>query len=196
MSRPSPFRCLAFTAIAVAIFGISVPSFADPPPWAPAHGWRAKQHKHKHDRREVYVRPAYVVPYGISDSTCHRDLIGAAIGGAAGGVLGSQVGKGDGRTVATVGGVLIGVLVGGAVGRSMDNADQACASQIMEYAEDRQPVVWSNGHDQYQVVPARTFQSAGQYCREYRALATIGGRERTTYGTACRQPDGSWRLQN
>ena len=29
-------------------------------------------------------------------------------------------------------------------------------------------------------------------CREYRTTATIAGRRQHLYGTACRQPDGSW----
>jgi hypothetical protein len=33
-----------------------------------------------------------------------------------------------------------------------------------------------------------------QSCREYRASATIDGRPQQTYGTACLQPDGTWRI--
>jgi hypothetical protein len=35
---------------------------------------------------------------------------------------------------------------------------------------------------------------AAPTCREYRSTATIGGRTQDTFGTACLQPDGSWRL--
>ena len=31
------------------------------------------------------------------------------------------------------------------------------------------------------------------YCREYQRNVTIGGRVQNMYGTACLQPDGSWR---
>src|SRR5690349_14709701 len=105
---------------------------ADPPPWAPAHGWRAKHqggdderghHEHRHGEA------VYEMPYGLAEHTCYRDLLGAALGGAAGGLLGSQVGHGSGRTAATVGGVLIGILVGGSIGRAMDQVDQACVGQ-------------------------------------------------------------------
>jgi hypothetical protein len=34
----------------------------------------------------------------------------------------------------------------------------------------------------------------GQTCREYQSMAEIGGRRQMTYGTACLQPDGSWRI--
>ncbi|MDJ0607755.1 MAG: hypothetical protein QNJ67_02170 [Kiloniellales bacterium] len=33
-----------------------------------------------------------------------------------------------------------------------------------------------------------------EYCREYQSMVTIDGRFEETYGTACRQPDGSWRI--
>jgi hypothetical protein len=32
------------------------------------------------------------------------------------------------------------------------------------------------------------------YCREYQATQTIGGQPQNVVGTACRQPDGSWRI--
>jgi hypothetical protein len=32
------------------------------------------------------------------------------------------------------------------------------------------------------------------YCREFHETTTIGGVPQDTYGTACRQPDGSWRI--
>lgn len=34
----------------------------------------------------------------------------------------------------------------------------------------------------------------GQTCREYRTTVVIGGVQRPSYGTACLQPDGSWRI--
>ncbi len=45
------------------------------------------------------------------------------------------------------------------------------------------------------VVPTRTFENAqGQPCREFVTTITIGDQEEQGYGTACRQPDGSWQL--
>lgn len=34
----------------------------------------------------------------------------------------------------------------------------------------------------------------GRYCREYQSQAMINGRWQQVYGTACRNPDGSWAL--
>jgi surface antigen len=43
------------------------------------------------------------------------------------------------------------------------------------------------------VVPVRTFQNAqGLPCREFQRSIVIGGRQELGYGTACRQPDGTW----
>ncbi len=36
--------------------------------------------------------------------------------------------------------------------------------------------------------------SSGQYCREYQQTVTVGGRTQQAYGTACRQPDGQWKV--
>jgi hypothetical protein len=38
------------------------------------------------------------------------------------------------------------------------------------------------------------YNSYGQMCREYQSSAWVGGMQRQTYGTACLQPDGSWRI--
>ncbi len=34
----------------------------------------------------------------------------------------------------------------------------------------------------------------GVYCREYTQQVMIGGVRRSSYGTACQQPDGSWKI--
>lgn len=33
-----------------------------------------------------------------------------------------------------------------------------------------------------------------EHCREYQAPAVVGGEPGNTYGTACLQPDGTWRI--
>jgi surface antigen len=190
---------LAATALAAVVAAVAVvpsPAQGDPPPWAPAHGHRAK-HKHKHEHDDYAL---YKVPYGIDRGYCDRGLvssevIGGVLGGAVGGVAGSQVGKGTGKTAATIGGAIVGVLVGAAIGRSMDDVDQNCVGRALEYAPDRQRIKWTNdaGYE-YGLVPLRTFQNNGLYCREYQAVATVGGKPQQVYGTACRQPDGAWKI--
>ena len=194
------------TALFFAIAGLVLPvlpsgsAYADPPPWAPAHGYR---HKHKghhdededrdEDRHEHHEK--YVVPYSIDRGTCNRELLGQVLGGAAGAVVGSTVGKGEGKTAAIVGGAIIGVIIGGKIGRQMDEVDQNCVGQILEHAEDRKQIEWKDPRygARYLVTPTQTFKDAGgRYCRKFSTDAFYGDEKRRTYGTACRQPDGAW----
>lgn len=168
-----------------------VPVSADPPPWAPAHGWRAKQ-----KGKQAKQHRGYVAPFGIGEGTCRRELLGSVLGGVAGAAAGTQIGKGGGRLVAVAGGTILGIIVGGALGRAMDRQDLNCVGQVLEHAADRQQVAWTAPEGAYAVQPVSTFRSAGAYCREYVTRATIGGREQTVHGTACRQPDGAWRLMD
>jgi len=177
------------------VIGAVVPVSADPPPWAPAHGYRAKQ-KGKHKKQYA---DAYVAPYDLDLGRCNRDLLGAVLGGVGGAAAGSTIGKGDGRTAAIVGGAILGVLVGGSIGRAMDDLDQHCIGQALEHAPDGRSIVWNNAQSQaqYTVAPVRTVQIAdGRYCREYTTTAVVAGKTEQTYGRACRQPDGSWEIQN
>jgi surface antigen len=173
----------------------SAPVAAEPPPWAPAWGYRAK-HKGKNKHK---VQQAYAPPYGIGTGTCNRDLIGGLLGGAAGGLIGSQIGSGKGQLAAVAAGTLLGFLVGNNIGRAMDEADQTCLTQSLEHAEDGQEIAWDNPDSgaRYQITPTKTVEVAeNRYCREYTSVATIGGKAQTTYGQACRQPDGSWEIKS
>lgn len=127
-----------------------------------------------------------------------QEDIGMVIGGVLGGVLGSQVGGGHGRTVAIVAGTLVGTFIGGAVGRSMDEADRLKTAQTLETVRTGVPATWRNPDtgNQYTVTPTRTYEAASGPCREYSVQADVSGRSETVYGTACRQPDGSWQAQN
>lgn len=155
-----------------------------PPPWAPAHGYRANQ-------GYKFLQTPRTGWWG-----CNRETVGMILGGAAGTAVGSQIGKGDGKTVATIGGAVLGVLIGGSIGRMMDDVDQNCLGQVLEQAPTGKPVSWPtpNQQGQYQVTPTRTFESTGgQACREYQMKVVIGGKEEDAYATACRQADGSWK---
>lgn len=136
-------------------------------------------------------------PFGIDLGNCNRQLLGSVVGGAIGGLLGSQVGDDTTRVVATAGGTFLGILIGGEIGRSMDQIDRRCAGQVLEHAPDNETIVWNNPDQgaRYQVTPSGSYNDAeGRYCREYQSTAVVGGKTQQTYGTACRQPDGSWKL--
>ncbi|MGZ3241317.1 MAG: RT0821/Lpp0805 family surface protein [Burkholderiaceae bacterium] len=124
-----------------------------------------------------------------------QEQTGMVVGGVLGGVLGSQVGGGGGRTAATIVGSLLGATVGGSVGRSMDENDRIKVAHSLENIRTGVPSHWRNpdSGNQYTVVPTRTYDNAGTPCREYTVDGMVGGRNEKIYGTACRQPDGSWR---
>jgi surface antigen len=51
-----------------------------------------------------------------------------------------------------------------------------------------------NGHSG-SVTPTDTYETTnGQYCREFQQQASIAGQTQEVYGTACREPDDSWKL--
>ena len=124
------------------------------------------------------------------------------IGGAAlGAWAGSAIGKGSGNTVAIAIGTLLGAQLGTEVGASLDRADMAyydqASQQALETAQPGETLPWQNPQTgtRGQITPSNYYQTAqGQYCREYQQNIVVGGVERQGYGTACRQPDGSWKI--
>lgn len=127
-----------------------------------------------------------------------QEQSGMVVGGIVGGVLGSQFGRGEGRTVATILGTVIGATIGGNIGRSMDENDRIKTAHALETVRSTVPTRWVNPDTRiaYTVVPTRTYDSPTGPCREYTVDALIDGRNERVVGTACRQPDGSWRNTN
>ncbi len=190
---PAARRRLTALALLGAALFVAAPSPADPPPWAPAHGYRHKHHKEKVIVREV---PPGHRDVGIGRGTCKRGVVGTILGGIVGGAVGSRIGKGDGRTAATIAGAIVGAIIGREIGRAMDEADRYCTGQVLEQAPDGRTVKWRNPDTGavYEVTPKRTVRGETGPCREFVTRTTIGGRTQETWGTACRQPDGSWRM--
>jgi surface antigen len=124
---------------------------------------------------------------------------GLVVGAAAGGIIGNQVGKGAGNVLATMAGVVIGGIVGSEIGRSMDEQDRMLAQQAeyaaLEEGPSDRPRHWQNpDNGRYgDVVPGRPYMRGPQHCRDYTHTIYIDGRPRTMRGTACRNPDGTWR---
>ena len=184
------------------------------------HGWQPHGHYRGHDRHydrrtnfQFIINQGYGPGYGYDYGPYYRtyrrppppayyggggsNLLGTLFGGAVGGIAGSQIGDGSGRTAAIIGGSVLGAIVGGNIGRSP--YDHAHAVNVFEATPSNQTVAWQNPDDGYgyQVTPMRTYQTnGGQYCREYQAVASVGGRAQSTYGTACRTPDGDWQIMN
>lgn len=126
-----------------------------------------------------------------------KEQAGMVIGGVLGGVLGTQIGQGRGRDIAIIAGVLAGAAIGGSVGRTMDEVDRMKMAQTLEGVRTGVSSTWVNPDTgaQYAVTPTRTYETAGGPCREFTTEAVIGGKREKVYGTACRQADGSWKVQ-
>ena len=130
-----------------------------------------------------------------------KQSLGTLLGAVGGAVAGAQVGKGRGRLAAVAAGALLGSLLGGNIGKSLDNADRIAMQQTTQRSLESSPsgntVSWKNpdsGHSGT-VTPKPSYQnSRWQYCREYQQTVTVNGETAKAYGTACRQPDGSWKI--
>ena len=130
-------------------------------------------------------------------SNMSKQDVGVVSGAVVGGVLGSQFGGGTGKLLAVGVGTLAGALVGGAIGKSMDDTDKLKTQHALENQQVGQPAYWTNAKTgaQYTVTPVKNVTVHGnRYCREYRTTANIAGKTEQIYGTACRQPDGTWKV--
>lgn len=120
---------LAFAATALAI--PAVPAAADPPPWAPAHGYRHKQHQRGlYDSRGRYYEPrritrqTYIWRARDGRYYCRRDngTTGLIIGAAGGAYLGNQLSNRRDRTTGTI----VGAALGALLGREIDRGELRC----------------------------------------------------------------------
>jgi len=201
-------RSIVVVLAAIASLSLAAQAFADPPPWAPAHGWRDKhddEHEHEDEDEHEHERGRYYVGYSgaeydrdfdINRGRCNREQVGAVLGGVVGGVIGNQVGNRDDRVVATIIGAAIGALVGAKIGRDMDDGDRACFGHALELGVTGRPVIWTNesNHVRYQLVPGDGSRDGGRVCRRFTLLA-VDGRDRVTRkGMACQTSRGVWEL--
>jgi surface antigen len=127
-----------------------------------------------------------------------REESGMVIGGLLGGMLGAQTGDHHLRPVAIIAGTIIGASIGGSIGSYMDETDRLRVGQTLESVRTGVSTTWQNPDSgvQYQMTPTNTYETAQGPCREYTMEALIGGKREQVYGTACRQPDGSWKIIN
>lgn len=123
---------------------------------------------------------------------------GALFGAAAGALLGNAA---DCKGCAAIGGVVgafIGGYAGGQVGRRMDQVDAMNASRAIERNPTGTTSTWVNPDTstQYDVTPVKTVATDSGPCREVRfGEAKVGDQRQEVYTMACRQGDGSWKLQ-
>jgi surface antigen len=129
-----------------------------------------------------------------------KAVLGSVIGAGGAALLAGALG---GRGWTVVAAALAGGLLGGAIGNRLDKKDKELAAQAAQRAfeagQSGQPSVWNNpdSGNHGAITPTHTYQLAtGQYCREYTQDVWIGNDKQQTYGTACRQADGTWQIQS
>lgn len=140
--------------------------------------------------------------------------VGGALGAVAGGLAGTQVGSGRGRTAAIIAGTILGGALGAGIGNRLTAQDQqyarATTAQALSNNRPNQPAQWRNPQTgtygtvepttpYYEYQPPRNSPyygtSFGQDCRDYKQTIYVEGDQyETAVGTACRQPDGTWRI--
>ena len=133
-----------------------------------------------------------------------HEAAGTILGGVAGAVVGSKFGKGSGRTAATALGAVIGSTVGRDIGKSLDETSRQRAGAAMHHALETatigESIEWENpdnsGGPAYgtSTVKRQGADSQGRTCREFQQTVTIGGRQEQSYGTACRDANGDWKI--
>lgn len=79
----------------------------------------------------------------------------------------------------------LGILLGAVIANSVQPAYSAGAYDNTGVTYQPPPPATAPG-----VVTVQT--QAPEYCREYQTTVTVNGEQQEAFGTACRQPDGSW----
>lgn len=122
-------RKFIMAAALATVAATATPALADPPPWAPAHGRRAKDHA-IYDRYGRYYEPRHLsrddhIWRGRDGRYyCKRDngTTGLIVGAAAGALLGRELDRGEDRTVGTI----LGAAGGALLGRAIDRGELRC----------------------------------------------------------------------
>ncbi len=137
-----------------------------------------------------------------ADDPNRKENMGTVLGGATGALIGSTLGGGDGNLVAIGAGAVIGAFIGNRIGASMDDVDKMKAEQTAQTSLEKAPSgktsTWKNPDtgNSGSFTPKRAMETERGYCREFTQQITVAGKTQQGYGTACRQPDGTWKIVN
>jgi surface antigen len=113
-------------------------------------------------------------------------------GRAPGAAVGTAVGAAVGDTESAIIGGLVGTLAGGAVGRQLDRRERQRIGRALENDPSGQSSSWTDPDtgEQYSVIPRAAYGE--EPCRDF--IFEEG--TSTEQYTACRQNDGTWRVQS
>lgn len=129
-----------------------------------------------------------------------KQTAGTLLGGVGGAVIGSQFGGGTGRLAATRCPAHAGSVAwkrNRGVARPRGPRIRHASARTRLPRAIGETIRWDNprsGHHGSYTPIRDGHTDAGAYCRQYRTTVNIDGRAETAYGTACQQPDGTWRI--
>jgi surface antigen len=85
--------------------------------------------------------------------------------------------------------------IGAVMGDDDRRLAAAAEDQALEYGQTGTPTPWNNPASYFrgEIMPGPPVQQGNSLCRWYNLTIYIGGQPQTAHGTACRQPDGTWR---
>ena len=135
--------------------------------------------------------------------TYNKATTGAALGAITGGALAYGLGKDSSKKdLWLIAGAAAGGLIGNNIGAKLDERDRLLLGETLQQTMEHGPTnsvgSWNNpdSGNSGTVTPTQTMLSANnQPCREFTTTVNIGGELSQAYGTACRQNDGSWKIQ-
>ena len=135
--------------------------------------------------------------------TYNKATTGAALGAITGGALAYGLGKDSSKKdLWLIAGAAAGGLIGNNIGAKLDERDRLLLGETLQQTMEHGPTnsvgSWNNpdSGNSGTVTPTQTMISANnQPCREFTTTVNIGGESSQAYGTACRQNDGSWKIQ-
>jgi len=145
-----------------------------------------------------------IVAFSLPVASCTKEQSGTLLGAIGGAVVGDAIGgKGTGKVIAIAAGTLAGAYIGSEIGKSLDRADRQAMQRQTQYSLESSrsgtATTWHNpdSGNSGTITPQPAYTSKkDEYCREYQQTITVGGKTETAYGTACRQPDGTWKIIN
>ena len=119
--------------IAASLVALAIPTapvLGDPPPWAPAHGRRAKEQARIYDQQGRYFEPRRLSAndriWRGDDGRyyCRRSngTTGLIVGAAVGALVGRSLDGGRDRTLGTI----LGAAGGGLLGREIERGNLRC----------------------------------------------------------------------
>ena len=133
---------------------------------------------------------------GSGNNQAAGTFMGAAVGMGLGALAGHNA-----RPATMAMGAMLGGAAGNQIGRKLDEADRIKMQQAQAAAlasgRSYNTAGWysANTGNSGSVVPQPAYQNSNnQQCRKFSETVVIDGTSQQYFGTACMQPDGSWKI--